>query len=190
MLVTLAFFGEKLTGRKILRLVLGLSGVYILLGPSGTVEPVGVTLLIITIISYALYLLFVQWYMGDYPPRTASFYIDATIFIAMLFFGLGQGISIEAPPSEALIYIFLMAIVGTFLSRNLLLNAVKRIGSGQMSLLAPLDTMLTISWSILFLQETLAPIQWLGSLLVIISTALAIEKWPHLNILRRNRTIQ
>ena len=189
-LMGLAFWGEKLTKRKGIRLSLGLGGVYLLLGPSGTADLIGVVLLIGTVISYALYLMFIQWYMGDYPVRAVAFYTDATMCVAMLIFGLAQGIKFEAPPVKAFEYIIVMAVIGTFLSRNLLFNAVRRIGSGQMSLLAPLDTMLTITWSLLFLNETLAPIQWVGSLLIVVSAFLAIEKLPERIRFRWGRAVR
>ena len=40
----LAFMGEKFTYRNIFRLALGLAGVYLLIGPGGHVDPVGILL--------------------------------------------------------------------------------------------------------------------------------------------------
>jgi drug/metabolite transporter (DMT)-like permease len=55
-------------------------------------------------------------------------------------------------------------------------NAVPRIGGGQMAMLSPLETFLSVIWSILFLGEHLTALQWLGGLLVMVSAALAIQR--------------
>jgi drug/metabolite transporter (DMT)-like permease len=61
--------------------------------------------------------------------------------------------------------------------------AINRIGSGQMALLTPLETLLTVTWSMLFLDERLTTIQWVGGGLILASALLAIQRlgraqWP------------
>jgi drug/metabolite transporter (DMT)-like permease len=54
--------------------------------------------------------------------------------------------------------------------------AVDRIGGGQMTLLAPLETLLTLIWATAFLGERLAPLQLVGGALVLGSALLAIQR--------------
>jgi drug/metabolite transporter (DMT)-like permease len=82
-----------------------------------------------------------------------------------------------------------LAVVSTFIARLLLFSGIRRLGSGQFALLAPLETLLTVIWSYLFLQERLTAIQWAGGLLILFSMVLAVQRlrltgrwrpWPRL----------
>jgi drug/metabolite transporter (DMT)-like permease len=69
-----------------------------------------------------------------------------------------------------------LAVFSTYASRLLLFGAIARIGGGQMSMFAPVETLLTVVWSILFLNEHFTPIQWVGGALILTSAALAIQR--------------
>jgi drug/metabolite transporter (DMT)-like permease len=47
-----------------------------------------------------------------------------------------------------------------------------------MSLIMPLETMLSVTWSMLFLGEKLLQWQWLGAGLILISALLAAKERP------------
>ena len=76
-----------------------------------------------------------------------------------------------------------MAIIGTYLAQLTMVTSVRIIGGGQVALLNPLETFLTVIWSVLFLSESLTAIQWVGGGLILLSALLAIQR------LRRARTI-
>ena len=63
----LALRGERFTYRHLIRLGLGLGGVYLLIGPGGTVDPHGVLLLIIAIFCFSCQIVMLQWYLGITP---------------------------------------------------------------------------------------------------------------------------
>ena len=52
-------------------------------------------------------------------------------------------------------------------------RAIQEIGSGQLALLSPLETLLAILWSVAFLQESLSLFQWFGGSLILSSALLA-----------------
>jgi drug/metabolite transporter (DMT)-like permease len=54
--------------------------------------------------------------------------------------------------------------------------SIKHIGSGQMALLSPVEALLTVIWSMLFLGERLSPVQWIGSLLILASGLMAVQR--------------
>ncbi len=178
-LIPLALMGEKaLTPRNITRLAIGLVGLYLLLGPGGGMNWTGLMYLSACIIGYAVYLILLQRTMQGYNSRATSFYTDVTLLVLLSAAGLIEGQPMTIPTTRILGLIFMMGVIGTFVARNLTFQAVKRIGSGQYALLGPLDTILTIMWSVLFLQETLSTIQWAGGLLILISATLAVELKP------------
>jgi drug/metabolite transporter (DMT)-like permease len=72
--------------------------------------------------------------------------------------------------------IAILAFLSTFIARLTFVAAVDRIGGGQMTLLTPMETLLTVLWSMLFLQEHFTPLQWVGGALVLSSALLAIQR--------------
>jgi len=172
----LALRGERFTYRHIVRLVLGLGGIYLLLGPGGDIDPVGILLLAVAIFCFAVQITLLQWYLKGQDPRTVSFYISIFMSVVILAYWLTQEIVWQDPGLTGWISVISLAIVSTFLARLLFVAAVDRIGSGQMSLLTPLETLLTITWSMLFLGERLAPLQFVGGALVLGSALLAIRR--------------
>jgi drug/metabolite transporter (DMT)-like permease len=87
-----------------------------------------------------------------------------------------QGATWQAPDANDWLVIGVLAVVSTYFARLALYAAIPRIGSGQIALLWPLQTLLIILLSVLFLQERLASVQWLGGVLILASALLAIER--------------
>lgn len=172
----LALRGEKLTYRHLVRLALALVGVYLLIGPGGTVNLFGVILTLIGVMLFALTMALTQWYLHPYDSRTIVLYTLTTMTIIMGGWWLAQGAPWQAPGLSGWISIGLLAIVATFFARLTLYTAIRHIGSGQVSLLMPLETLLGIIWSMLFLNERLTAIQWFGGILILASALLAINR--------------
>jgi drug/metabolite transporter (DMT)-like permease len=172
----LALRGERITHRHLVRLALGVGGVYLLIGPGGNVDMVGVVLVFITIITISVHLVMVQWYLAALPARTVTFYVNLGVTAVCVAAWWLVGRPWTAPGPTGWVSILVLAIVSTFLARLLLFAGVRRLGSGQIALLSPLETFLTITWSLLFLGERLTAVQWLGGLLILLSMALA-RRW-------------
>lgn len=172
----LALRGERFTYRHFVRLGLGLAGIYLLLGPGGTVDPIGILLLSVAICCFAIHITFLQWFLKGQDPRTVSFYISLFMFLVITIYWSTQQITWQDPGASGWVSILVLAFASTFLARLLFVSAVDRIGSGQMTLLAPLETLQTITWSMLFLGERLTPLQFVGGALVLGSALLAIKR--------------
>ena len=69
-----------------------------------------------------------------------------------------------------------IAVISTFLARLCFYAAIQRMGSGQMSLLMLLETMMSVTWSVLFLGEQLFQWQWLGAGFILVSALLAAKE--------------
>ncbi|MEM7032863.1 MAG: DMT family transporter [Chloroflexota bacterium] len=175
-LVLLSLRGEKINKRQKLRLILGLGGVYLIIGPHGHVDFIGIVLIMTTALLYALQLVFIQWYIKDYDARATTFYMSVGGLITVTIFWLIQGVPWANPETMGWVYIGAITIFGTVLVRLAMFMAIRGIGSGQVALLAPPETLLAVTWSILFLQETLSLLQWLGSALIIFSALLTLQR--------------
>jgi drug/metabolite transporter (DMT)-like permease len=172
----LAFRGEKFTYRNTIRLVLGLVGIYFIIGPGGQLDGLGIILAFISAGGYALHLVLIQWFLPGYDARTVAFYVIGTMGLVAGGFWLGQGAELHNPGWSGWLGIIFLAVIATFLARLATFAAIRGIGTGQVALLAPSETMLTVVWSMLFLSERLTPSQWLGSGLILLSGLLAIQR--------------
>lgn len=183
-LVLLAFRGERFTARNSIRLAFGLVGVYLLIGPGGQVNLVGAALAAVSVFTVPIQLVIIQWYLKDYDSRTVTLYMVVTMMLISTSYWWATDGTIQNVDWVGWSLILALALVATYIARLLMMAAVRRVGSGQVGLLAPLETLLTVIWSFIFLGERLSLIQWLGSLLVLVSAALAIEKLAHFRWLK------
>lgn len=181
----LALRGEPVTRRHFVRLTLGIGGVYLLIGPGGDVDLWGVFLVLMTIATYSLHLVIVQWSLSQVPARTVTLYVNLGATLVCAGWWLLSGRPWVNPGVNGWASILGLAIFSTFLARLLLFDSVRRLGSGQVALLAPLETLLTVLWSYLFLAERLTAVQWLGGILILLSLMLAAQR---IRLLRRWRT--
>lgn len=174
----LALRGERFSLRSGVRVLLGIGGVYLLVMPGGEIDPLGVVLVLLAAVSFALSLVIVQWYLPGYSSMTVSYYTGIAITIVVSTFWLAQGAEWQELGWQGWLAILFMTVVGTYLARISMFKAVRGFGSFQMALFSPLETLLTITWSMLFLQERLTLIQWLGGGLIILSMLLAFSLSP------------
>ncbi|MEM7536823.1 MAG: DMT family transporter [Chloroflexota bacterium] len=175
-LLLLRLGGEPLTLRHGVRLLLAIGGVYLLVGPGGSVAPMGIVLIALSIVLYALQIVFTQWYLGPYPSTTVTTYMLVTMNVVVLLWWGGLDIGWYNPGINGWIILIVLAVVSTYFARLALYAAIPRIGSGQISLLWPVQMFLAVILSVIFLQEELSIIQWLGGSLILSSAILAIEK--------------
>ena len=172
----LALRGEKFTYRHLIRLTIGLGGVYLLIGPTGRVDGLGAVLVLVAAVTYAIHLVLVQWFLRDYGVRAVATYIAAGMTVIVVGTWLAQGAEWHDPGWQGWLAIGLLAVVGTYFAHLAMLSGVRDIGSGQTALLAPLETLLAVLWSILFLREHLTFPQWLGGSLIVLSALLAVRR--------------
>jgi drug/metabolite transporter (DMT)-like permease len=178
----LALRGERLTQRHLVRLGLALAGVYLLVSPSGAVDWVGALLALVATFFFALQMALTQWTLVSYPVRTVVFYVTATMTVFVVAWWLLQGAVWTQPSLGGWLEVLLLAVVSTYFARLGYYAAIGRIGSGQLALLGPLETMLSVIWSVLFLGEQLAAVQLLGGVLILSSALLAVQRFGRVNL--------
>lgn len=173
-LLLLTFAGERMTARHWSRLLLSMVGIYLLVGVGGQINPIGAFLIGLSLIFYALQLAQVQWWLHAYDPWTIAFYLTSIMTIVVTGWWLTQGTPWHPPTVTEISVIVVLAVVGTYFARLALFAAVARIGSGQLALLWPLQTLTAIIVAVIFLGERLTLIQWFGGALVLAATFLAL----------------
>ena len=181
----LALRGEKFSSRNLVRVALGLVGIYLLIGPGGNMSGHGFLLLLGTVVSFAVHIIIVQWYLGAYRTRTVTYYVTTVMTCVIAIAWLLGGFVWREPGVAGWISIGFLALVPSFLGALAFYAAIRLIGGGQMALFAPAETLLAVVWSILFLGERLAPLQIVGTFLIISSAALAMRRLGHVRLRRK-----
>lgn len=164
--------GQKVSLLTIFRLALTFIAIYLLtMGSIGTPDWLGVAMMLVAALTYAIQLVFSQRIMLDIPPQTMTLYamtaMAGVVTVAWLLFpsDLGQ---VTAVSWQALT---LMGIA-TAISRLTLFLGVKRLGSLQTALLGVLELIVTIVLATIWLDEQLTALQWAGALLIIVTVLL------------------
>ncbi|MBK8902261.1 MAG: DMT family transporter [Anaerolineaceae bacterium] len=186
-LAMLALRGEKFTYRQWIRLGLGLLGVYLLIGPGGQVDLGGVLLVLGGIVGFTLEITLVQWFLPAHDTRTVTLYVLVGMWLAITGLWLAQGLPWSQPGWLGWVVLLIISVVSTFFGWWAMFRAVQVIGSGQYALLLPVETLLAILWSFLFLGETLLPLQILGGGLILVSAMLAVQRLGRIPRRRRWR---
>ena len=176
-LLLLRLGGEQLTRRHWVRLGLATVGVYLLIGgPGGAVAPMGLLLLMLSLLLYGSQLVFTQWWLSAYNTHTVTFYLSTVMTVVITVRWWLQGAVWRDPGAQGWIIILVLAIVSTWFARLALYGAIRRIGTGQIALLWPLQTLTIIVLSVIFLNERMTPVQWVGGALVLSSAGLAMNR--------------
>ncbi len=175
-LLLLALRGERFTYRIILRVALGLAGVYLLVGFEGSAELVGVLMVLGVVLLSSFHTVSLQWYLGEHDGRAVTAYIVLGMALTISAFWLIQRPALPSLPWQAWLGVGTMALVSTYVARLTLFAAVKRLGGGQVALLAPLETFLTVILSVVFLRDRLTLAQGLGGVLILFSAVLAVRR--------------
>ncbi len=173
-LLFLAMRNEKLTALKIARLAIGISGVYLLLGPGGHVDALGIFLSMLTAVIFAIQLVITQWFLTSYPSMIVAYYVTGVTGLVALGTWLVQGAPWIDPGWRGWLIMVVLAVFCAYLSRLAMIRGIQGIGSAQVALLAPAETMMTVIWSMLFLQERLNLLQWVACALILSSAFLAV----------------
>ena len=117
-----------------------------------------------------------QWYLQDHDAYAVTFYMVVGMLAVALLWWIVQGLPWQPVSPLAWGLLLALVVVSTYLARLTMFVAIRVVGGGQMGLLAPVETMLTVLWSVIFLQERLSPLQWVGSSLVLLSALLAMHR--------------
>jgi drug/metabolite transporter (DMT)-like permease len=172
LLLMLLMRGESVTRLDWIRLVAALAGIWLIAGPGGDPDPLGITLAVTGAVGYALYVQVVHTRLSGYSTSTQALWIVTWMTLALQIPAALTVTSIS-PGRVGWLVILWSAVFGTVLARVLNLTAIRLVGGGQLALLAPFESALTVVWASLLLDERLSALQLLGGLLVVASVALA-----------------
>jgi drug/metabolite transporter (DMT)-like permease len=170
--ILLRIIGQSISWLTLFRTALAIFAMY-LLTVGGLSEPdwIGVTMMLIGALTYAIQLVLSQRIMYDIPAPTMTLYAITAMAIVVTIPWLLFPSDLTAVSSAGWRAVFMMGLV-TALSRLTLFLGVKSLGSMQTALLGILEVIVSIILAIIFLGEHLTAVQWLGALLILLSVLL------------------
>ena len=174
----LALRGERLTRRHLVRTVLGVGGAYLLLGPSSSVDWLGALLAAGSLVGFAIEVVLIQWYLRSYDARTITLYILGWMFVVNGVFAVSQGTVWTMPDRRGWLLLVVFVVVASYFAWWAMFTAINQIGGSQMALLMPIETLLSVVWSIGLLGESMQVSQGLGGALILLSALLAAQWMP------------
>ncbi len=175
-LLLLALRGERFTHRNTVRVALGLAGIYLLVGWQGSADLLGVLMLLGVVLLSSWHTVSLQWFLTEHDGRAVMSYVVLTMAITTTICWLIQRPAWQPLSAPAWLGVGALALVSTYMARLALFAGVKRLGGGQVALLAPVETFLTVLWSVLFLGDRLSLAQVAGGALILVSAALAVRR--------------
>lgn len=172
------FFHEKMRMSVVLCLVIMSVGLILLMKPQGeiTLSPFGCLLVMVSALTYALYIIFVNVskVIKAIPTSKLLFYVLAcgsAVYLAML--PLGNELTMPTKESGWL-NLTALAVIPTLLSLTCTTKAIQLIGSTPTAILGALEPVSAVLLSVTVLGQSLTPRDIAGGILIIIATTIVI----------------
>lgn len=161
--------GQRVSRLTLFRIGLILCAIYLLtMGSLGEPDWLGVGMMLIAALTFAIQLVFSQRIMLDIPAPTMTLYAISAMALVVTAAWLLFPSDLTLVTAVGWQAILLMGLA-TALSRFTLFLGVKSLGSMQTALLGVLEVLVTIVIAMTWLGEQFTAVQWLGALLILIS---------------------
>lgn len=172
------FFHEKMRMSVVLCLVIMSVGLILLMKPQGeiTLSPFGCLLVMVSALTYALYIIFVNVskVIKAIPTSKLLFYVLAcgsAVYLAMI--PLGNEFTLPTKESGWL-NLTALAVIPTLMSLTCTTKAIQLIGSTPTAILGALEPVSAVLLSVTVLGQSLTPRDIAGGILIIIATTIVI----------------
>lgn len=177
--IMMTFFREKKSLWRMIAIVLAVGGVYFLSKTKGdyAISPIGIIIVLISAIGYALYLVTVGQVKNDNLRGLRLTFYVFLFGTLMLAVGMGSTGNIEPIPDWTTAgNLLLLAIIPTIVSNLALIEAIKNIGSTLTSVLGAMEPVTAVIVGIAVFGETFTFSIGLGIILIITAVTMIILK--------------
>lgn len=178
-LIMMLFFHEKKSVWRLAAIALAVIGVFFLSSgdASGTVTPIGIFIVLLSALGYALYLVTVsQLKIGQMKGLKLTFWVFLFGSLILLI-GIASTTGVQSIPSkQTLGNLVMLALIPTVISNLALVRAVKSIGSTLTSVLGAMEPVTAVCVGIYFFGEAFTTGIGLGIGLIIAAVTVIILK--------------
>lgn len=190
-IIMTVFFKEKVTLVIALSIIMSLAGIGLLYkgGDGMALSTIGVLLVMLSALSYAIYLVGVNKAKLDMPPMKLTFFVMLfgvlTVLVHSLF-SEGNQIQLLTTLPQWL-WALMLAVVPTIISLILMVVAVKNIGSTPTAIMGALEPVTAVVIGVMVFHENFTLRIAMGMLLILIAVSLIIVEKPLVDKLFRKR---
>lgn len=172
-------YGQHISLLSVVRALMAMAAVYLLTMAGrapGTVQLIGVGLMLVSAVLYALHVVLSQRVMYEMPAPTMTLYsltwMGVTVLMARIVYGAFYPLSFGPALSIGWAYITGLTLVTAF-SRLTLFTGVRNIGAVQTILFNVAEIAVTLLIAFLWLGERMSSIQWVGVAILLASVLLS-----------------
>lgn len=173
------FFHEKTSWEMLLSLFLSVVGVALLYWGDGTgpLPMTGVVLVLVSALSYALYIILVNKGNLEMSSFKINFYVLFYCALGMLIYSFIAGEPLTLPQNAASwFYVGWLAIVPAILALVLMVYAAKYVGSTSTAILGALEPLTAVLIGIFIFDEAFSTSLVMGIILIISAVVLIVLK--------------
>lgn len=176
--IMLLFFREPIRIPTVLSIVLSLVGVLLLYwgdADGGTLNPWGVVLVLVSALTYALYIIVVDKSPLAMSSFKINFYVLFCCAVGMALFALVSGQSLQLPPTgRAWLWVSWLAVVPAIMALVMMVYAAKYLGSTPTAILGALEPTTAVLIGIFVFGEPFGPRLLVGILLILAAVILVV----------------
>ena len=165
-------FKEKLTPKQIICFVVSTVGLVLITGiqTGGNSQLTGIVFGLSAAVFYATVILMNKFIKGvDGLHRTFIQFVGAVI-VLIPYVALTGGVTLGSLNSSGWINLLIVGLVHTGLCYCLYFSALKDLPGQKSAILSYVDPLVAVLVSVTFLQEPMAPLQWVGGILILGAT--------------------
>jgi drug/metabolite transporter (DMT)-like permease len=180
MLMAAAFLGERLTGVRVLALLIAVAGVFTVVNPlsaSGSIDSAGLLFGLATAAIYATYILVGRALLRDVPAVVATAAIATTAGITLAIFG-AAGVQLRPLDVGDWALALSMAVVATAIPATMFLAGLARVGATRAAIISTLEPATTVVLATLLLGEDLGPVRLVGGAMILAAAVIVARNVP------------
>jgi len=165
-LLLFSLYRNEFSFRKLIGVLLGFAGLFVLVGPSSTLDTFSGILCVVASMSYAV----AGIYLAKTPEKLSNSFIGMGSIlvgaIIMLPFLFNYTSSLSTISSTSWLYLALLGIINTSLAYVIFIKLIKRIGPINASYVTYFVPLSSISLGIIFLDEVITTTLVTGALMI------------------------
>ena len=166
-LLLFSLYRNEFSMKKLAGVLLGFAGLFVLVGPSSSLDTFSGILCVVASMSYAV----AGIYLAKTPEKLSNSFIGMGSIIVgaiiMLPFLLNYTSSLNTISSTSWLYLALLGIINTSLAYVIFIKLIKRIGPINASYVTYFVPLSSISLGIIFLDEVITTTLVIGALMIL-----------------------
>ena len=171
------FFRERVTAATALAIALSLGGVLLLYwgDPGGALSILGVVLVLVSALTYALYIIVVDKSPLPMSAFKINFYVLAICALGMAAYALASGQGLKLPPTpRAWLWVGWLAVVPAIMALVMMVYAAKYLGSTPTAILGALEPLTAVLIGVFVFDEPFGPRLVAGIVLILAAVAIVV----------------